>query len=153
MLTMWRCSCNLPLDSPAKTSRHPAAMDCFAFTRYASKQLALESSESRRDMSWLYMTSACFSDDNWAERLSLLARSDSTDHNESPSRSSFHGSSGHYFLVNFTSCVDDVENLGGFFPSHAHVESLSSNRNSQQQDMAMCIAVRTFAGLSNGIYT
>jgi len=79
--------------------------------------------------------------------LARLARSDSTDHKESPSRSSFHGSSGHYFLVNLTSCVDDVENLGGFFLSHVHVDSLSSNRNSQQHDMAMCIAVRTFAGL------
>jgi len=71
MLTMWRCSCNLPLDSPAKASRIPAAPDCFAFKRQASKQLALEISESRRDMSWLYMTSVCFSDCSWAERLSL----------------------------------------------------------------------------------
>ena len=69
MLTVWRGGCNLPLGSPAKPSRLPAAMDCFAFNRYASKQLALEISESRRDMSWLYMTSICFSDGDWAERL------------------------------------------------------------------------------------
>lgn len=69
--------------------------------------------------------------------LARLASSDSTDHDEPPSRSSSHGSSGHYFRISLTSCGDDVENLGWFIPSPVHVDFLSSNHNSQQQGLAL----------------